>query len=61
MNCELGMVNYACYSSIWKAEVGGYKVQGQTNLHSEFEDSLNYIARSCFCLFVCFFACLLIY
>lgn len=46
------MVAYACHSSIWKVEVGGYKVQGQTDLHSEFEDSLENIARSCFCLFV---------
>lgn len=55
MNCELGTVAYACHSSIWEAEVGGYKVQGQTDLHKEFEDILDYITRSSFCLLACLF------
>jgi hypothetical protein len=42
-NLELGMVVYACNLSTWEAEAGGFPVQGQPGLHSEFQDNLSYI------------------
>lgn len=46
---DLDIVAYACHPSIWEAEGGGYKVQGQPDLLSEWEDSVR--SWSCFCSF----------
>jgi hypothetical protein len=39
----LGMVAQVCNPRNWEAEAGGSQVQGQPELHSEFQAKLDYI------------------
>jgi hypothetical protein len=40
------MVVHSCIWSTWEAKAGGFFIQGQPKLYSEFKASLRYIERS---------------